>query len=78
MNFYKEKLQAKSRCRIGWLLGLHSIAFNARNLEATFEQLAEFKDILVKVPREPIRTERGSAKNFLNKDGKDAKTVPFI
>jgi hypothetical protein len=78
MNFYKEKLQTKFACRTGWLLGLHSIVFNARNLEATIKQLVEFKDIPVEVCMEPIGTKRGSAKNFINKDSKDAKTAPFI
>jgi hypothetical protein len=62
---------------MGWLLGLHNILFNARNLEAVIEQLSEFKDIPLEVCMEPILTKRGSAKNFLkNKDGKDAKAAP--
>jgi hypothetical protein len=77
MNFYKEKLQTQFTCRTRWLLGLHSIAFNARNLEVIIEQLAEFNDIPVEVRMEPICTKRGSAKNLLNRDSKDAKTTPY-
>jgi hypothetical protein len=72
MTFYKEKLQTRFTCRTGWLLGTHSIAFNARNLEAAIEQLPEFKNIPIECRMEPIRTARNSSakgtKKVLPKD----------
>ena len=60
MAFYKEKIHTKFTCRTGWLLGTHSVAFNARNLKTTLKQLPEFKNIPIECRMEPIQTSRPS------------------
>jgi hypothetical protein len=60
MACYKETLQVKKTCRVGWLLGSLPRAFNTKEFEeglATMEELHKFQ---LEIRVEPIKTKIGS------------------
>jgi len=61
MNVYKEKLQSKTTCKAGWLLGSNGLCLNPHDLESAFELLPELQGIPIEVHVEAIHTEKGKA-----------------
>jgi hypothetical protein len=54
MNVYKEKLQSKITCKVGWLLGSNGLCLNPRDLESAFELLPELQGVPIEVCVEAI------------------------